>query len=105
MRFGAQHKLEWKFIMASSKFQNGAAEILVKICKGAMKSLMKAIGTTVLFMNELFTLLKEVANLANERPIGLKPNSQTDQEYLTTNSLQRGSCSDRINSGPFIKKS
>ena len=104
VRFGAQHKLQWKFIMASSQFQNGAAEILIKLCKGAMKSLMKAIGTTVLFMNELFTLLKEVANLVNERPIGLKPNRQTDQEYLSPNSLQLGRCSDRINSGPFIKK-
>ena len=40
----------------------------------------------------------------NERPIGLKPNCQTDQEFLSPNSLLLGRCSDRISSGPFIKK-
>ena len=64
--------------MPNSQFQNGSVEILVKICKGIMKSLMKAIGTTVLFLNELFTVLKETQNLANERPIGIKPNPSTD---------------------------
>ena len=62
------------------------------------------IGTTVLFLNELFTLMKEVANLANERPIGLKPNSQSDTQYLSPNCLLLGRCSDRINSGPFQDK-
>ena len=77
---------------------------MIKICKGIMRSLMNAIGTTVLFLNELFTLMKEVANLANERPIGLKPNSQSDTQYLSPNCLLLGRCSDRINSGPFQDK-
>ena len=77
---------------------------MIKVVKGIMKSLMEAIGTTVLFLNEVFTLFKEVANLANERPIGLKPNKATDPEFLSPNSLLLGRCSDRINSGPFQSK-
>ena len=104
VRFGASHGLEWKFTMAASHHQAGAVEIMIKICKGIMRSLMKAIGTSVLFLNELFTLMKEVANLANERPIGLKPNSQSDSQYLSPNCLLLGRCSERINSGPFQNK-
>ena len=48
--------------------------------------------------------MKETQNLVNERPIGLKPNLQTDTEYLSPNSLLLGRCSDRINSGPFQSK-
>ena len=103
-RFGAKHGLEWDFIMAASQHQNGSAEVLIKLCKGIMKSLMEAIGTTVLFMNELFTCLKEAANLCNERPIGLKPTRDTDLQYLSPNSLLLGRCSDRISAGPFQKK-
>ena len=90
--------------MANSQHQNGPAEILIKVCKGIMKSLMKAIGTQVLFYNELMTLLKETQQLANERPIGIKPNLNTDQEYLSPNSLLLGRCSARISQGPFLKK-
>ena len=55
-------------------------------------------------LNELFTLGKEVANLVNERPIGLKPTSQSDPAFLSPNSLLLGRCSDRVNSGPFQEK-
>ena len=102
--FGAKNGLEWDFIMAASQHQNGSAEVLIKLCKGIMKSLMKAIGTKVLFMNELFTCFKEVANLCNERPIGLKPNQSADLQYLSPNSLLLGRCSDRISAGPFQNK-
>ena len=91
--------------MPASQFQIYAAEILIKVCKGAMKALMQSIGSTVLFLNELFTLVKVVANLVNERPIGLKPNLQTDQEYLSPNSLILGRCSERISSGICEKDS
>ena len=42
-----------------------------------------------------------MAQLCNERPIGLKPNSCTDPEFLSPNSLYLGRASDRIASGPF----
>ena len=100
-RFGARESLEWRTIMPDSQHQNGAAESMVKLVKGVKKSLMKTMGDTKLSLNELNTLLAECSNLVNERPIGIKPNNQTDSEYLSPNSLLLGRCSTRISSGPF----
>ena len=104
IRFGTDKGLTWNFIMADSQHQNGAAESLIKVVKGITKSLMRVVGDPKLSLNELNTLLAECANLANERPIGLKPNIHTDPEYLSPNSLQFGRSSSRISSGPFIYK-
>ena len=101
VRFGASKSLEWRTIMAASQHQNGAAESLVKLVKGVKKSLMHSMKESKLSLNELNTLLAECSNLVNERPIGTKPNSQTDPEYLSPNSLLQGYSSDRICSGPF----
>ena len=104
MRFGAKNGITWDFVMASSQHQNGAVEIMIKMCKGVMKALMSAIGTSVLSINELLTVFKETQNLCNERPIGLKPNKDSDPQFLSPNSLLLGRCSDRIPSGPFQSK-
>ena len=104
LRFGAENQLKWEFIMPNSQHQNGGAEAMVKVAKGVIKSLLKALGHTVLSLNELFTLFDECSNLVNERPIGLKPNSRTDPEYLSPNSLLLGRSSERIASGPFQSK-
>ena len=102
--YGADKGLDWEFIMADSQHQNGASEILVKLVKGVTRSLTHSLGDTKFSLNELFTLLDECANLVNERPIGLKPNMQTDPEYLSPNSLLLGRSSDRISAGPFEAK-
>ena len=101
VRFGAEKGLEWKFIMANSQHQNGAAEIMVKLVKGVQKSLLSALGDTKLCLNEMFTVLAEVGNLINERPIGIKPNEKSSTDYLSPNSLLLGRCSSRISGGPF----
>ena len=101
VRFGAEKSLDWQFIMAGSQHQNGAAEVLIKMVKGVRNSMMKALGTQILSLNELNTLMAEVAQLVNERPIGLKPNERTHPQFLSPNSLYLGRCSDRIASGPF----
>ena len=88
IQFGADKSLEWRFVMPNAQHQNGAAEIMIKLIKGAMKSLMKALGDTILPLNELNTLYLEV----NERPIGTKPNESTDPVYLSPNSLYLGHC-------------
>ena len=100
-RFGAERGLEWKSICADSQHQNGVTEILVKLVKGVKKSLVHALGDTKLSLNEMNTLMVEIANLVNERPIGMKPNSRTDSEYLSPNALLLGRCSTRISAGPF----
>ena len=76
--------------MAVSHHQAGAVEIMIWICNGIVTYLMKVIGTTVLFLNELLTFIKEVANLANEWPISLKPNNQMDSQYLSPYCLLLG---------------
>ena len=102
VRFGSSRGLTWKFVMAASQHQNGPAESMVKLVKGVKKSLLHAMGDTKLSLNELNTMLAEVSNIVNERPIGLKPIIGSDPEYLSPNSLQLGRCSDRISSGPFM---
>ena len=79
VRFGADKGLKWSFIMADSQHQNGGAESLIKVVKGIMRSMTHAIGDTKLSLNELNTLLAECANLANERPIGVKPRARLIQ--------------------------
>ena len=101
VRFGADKGLEWLFIMPDSQHQNGAAEIMVKMVKGVKKAFLKSMGEQVLSLNEMFTLMAEISNLVNQRPIGIKPNSNTHPEFLSPNSLYLGRCSDRISSGPF----
>ena len=95
IRFGADKGLKTSFIMADSQHQNGGAESLIKVVKGITRLLMRVVGDTKLSLNELNTLL------ANERPIGLKPNTKTDPEYLSPNSLHLGRSSSRISSGLF----
>ena len=100
-RFGAEKGLDWQFVMSDSQHQNGAVEILVKMVKGVRKSFLKSMGTNILSLNEVMTLMTEVSNLVNERPIGVKPNSNTHPAYLSPNSLFLGRCSEKISSGPF----
>ena len=69
IRFGATKGLEWQTIMPSSQHQNGAAEVMIKLVKGVKKSILHALGESVLSLNELNTLMVEIANLVNERPI------------------------------------
>ena len=73
--FSTERGMEWRFITPGAPHQNGCAEALVKSVKIALK---KAIGETTLTPFELYTLLLEVANLVNERPIGRIPNDPDD---------------------------
>ena len=95
-RFGSDKGIDWQFVMPYSQHQNGAVEIMIKLIKGITRSLMKAMGDAKLTYNEMHTLFLEVAQLCNERPIGLKPNEQTDPEYLSPNSLYLGRASDQL---------
>ena len=76
--------MQWKFITPGAPHQNGCAEALVKTCKKALK---KAVGSQVLTPLELYTVLLEVANLVNQRPIGGTPNDQDDAIYICPNNI------------------
>ena len=101
-RFGAERGIKWITISANSQHQNGVTEVMIKLAKSVMKSLLKSIGEQILSLNELNTLLAETSQLVNERPIGMKPNESVDSSYLSPNSLLLGRNSDRICAGPFI---
>ena len=101
VRFGAKKSLDWLFIMPDSQHQNGAAEVMIKMVKGVKKAFLKSMGEQVLSLNEMSTMMAEISNLVNQRPIGVKPNTNTHPEFLSPNSLYLGRCSDRISSGPF----
>ena len=73
----------------------------MKQVKVVQKSLVRALGDTKLTFNEMFTLLAEIGNLLNERPIGTKGNSGSSLDYLSPNTLLLGRSSERIASGPF----
>ena len=76
---------------------------MVNQVKGVKKSLVRALGDTKLTFNAMFTLLAEIGNLLNKRPIGTKGNSGSSLDYLSPNALLLGGSSERIDSGPFGK--
>ena len=96
--FSAERGMEWKFITPGAPHQNGCAEALVKSVKIALK---RAIGETTLTPFELYTLLLEVANLVNQRPIGRIPNDPDDGAYICPNDMLLGRASPQVPQGPF----
>ncbi|XP_068224574.1 uncharacterized protein [Palaemon carinicauda] len=67
--FGAKEGLKWKFNRsADAAWQNGVSEALIKSVK---RSLSMLIGTTILTFSDLQTTFFKIANLMNERPIGI----------------------------------
>ena len=90
--------MEWRFITPGAPHQNGCAEALVKSVKIAIK---KAMGETTLTPFELYTLLLEVANVVNQRPIGRIPNDPDDGAYICPNDMLLGRASPQVPQGPF----
>jgi len=73
--FCGEKGMQWKFITPAAPHQSGCPEALVKTCKCSLK---KAVGSQLLTPFELCTVLLEVANLVNQRPIGRIPNDPED---------------------------
>lgn len=98
---GIQQGMMWSFNKsANAPWQNGACESLIKSVK---RLLVIAIGENVLSFGELQTVLYEVANILNERPIGLKPGYDISLgAYLCPNDLLLGRASNRVPSGPMV---
>lgn len=84
--------MEWSFTNSSdSSCQNGMSKALIKSVKRAVNMV---IGDSMLSVGELQTVLFEMANLLNERPIGVKPGSGVNAGcYLCPNELLLGRAS------------
>ncbi|XP_038137922.1 uncharacterized protein LOC119781503 [Cyprinodon tularosa] len=81
----------WKILPADSPHRNGAAEAAVAIVKRAFQSLGQEFALT---FSEFHTTLYNAANLANERPIDARIQSQEGYiQYITPNSLLLGRAS------------
>lgn len=91
-RFGRDKGMEWVFTKSSdAPWQNDISEALIRSVKRALNV---SIGESKLSFAGLQTVLFEVANLLNERPIGLKPGSDVNAgSYLCPNELLLGRAS------------
>ena len=66
--------------MPASQHQNGATEILIKLVKGVYKLFLRSVRDIKLWLNKKMTLLDEISNIVNQRPIGVKPNENFDDK-------------------------
>ncbi|XP_068250243.1 uncharacterized protein [Palaemon carinicauda] len=93
-------KIKWIFnASADAPWQNGVSESLIKSVK---RSLTIAIGDNILTFSKLQTTLYEIANLLNERPIGIKPGCDPELgRYLCPNDLLLGRTQNAVLKGEF----
>ena len=99
--FGVTEGFQWIFTSADAPWQKRVTEALIRSVKRAINA---SIGDSILTFSELQTVLYEVANLLNERPIGRHPTSPDDGAYLCPNDLLLGRATSRVPSGPFDEK-
>ena len=94
---GLDYGMEWEFSKsADAPWENGLSEALVKLVK---KDMARIIGSNILTFSELQTVLFEIANLLNERPIGINPTDPEEGTYLCPNDLILGRASTRVPPG------
>ena len=65
---------------------------------------MVSVGSHILTFNELQTVLFEIANLLNQRPIGVKSVDTLEATHLCPNDLLLGRASSMVPSGNFDDK-
>ena len=97
----SKYGTNWNFNKsADAPWQNGCSEALIKSVK---RSLQISIGDSRFTFGELQTILFEIANLLNERPIGIKPGVDIELgSYLCPNDLLLGRTSIRAPIGTHL---
>ena len=86
--FAGSHNFKWEISPADSPWRQGKAERRIAVVK---RLLTLSVGDTRLTPLELQTALMEIANICNERPIGLsKPRDDGTYTVLTPNQLMTG---------------
>lgn len=96
-KFGVTKGMTWKFTKSADvPWQNRCSESLIRLVKKAMNL---SIGN-ILQYGELHTVLFEMANLINERPIGIKLGSDINSgSNLSPNDLLLGRTNNRAREG------
>ena len=98
LEFGISKGMNWTFSPGDSPWWNGCCESLIKSIKKSISQVM--CNHRVSFV-ELQTIVFEVGNLTNERPIGIKPVTYSEHTYLCPNDLILGRASQRVPPGPW----
>ena len=103
-KFGSNEGMTWSFNKAGdAPWLNASCESLLRLVK---KGLLKSMGDSVLTFAELQTVMFEVSNLLNSRPIGRKPGNSIDEgSYLCPNDFLLGRNNSSAPRGTFDLKS
>lgn len=87
IQVSANAGMEWRFGPADSPWYQGAAEALIRSVK---RGIDLSVRGQRLSVPEMLTVFTEVANLVNERPLGVKPSADSEISILTPNCLLLG---------------
>ncbi|GBM98654.1 hypothetical protein AVEN_273134-1 [Araneus ventricosus] len=79
--FVADNGIHWKLIVERAPWWDGFYERLVKTVK---EPLLKILGKALLMFEELSTILSEVENIVNNRPLIYVENDPGEPEPLTS---------------------
>lgn len=96
--FGVTHGSSWEFTKsADAPWENGCSESLIRLTK---RNIAHSIGPNILTITELQTVMFEIANLLNERPIGVEAEVSANS-YICPNELLMGRASKDVPVGDF----
>ena len=97
--WAATNKITWKLAPAEGQHQNGLSESLVKLTK---RSIQHKIAGNILTFSQLQTVLFEICNIINSRPIGIITGSDPEcPSPITPNDLILGRATSSVPQGPF----
>ena len=96
-KFCTERKIKWTLAPAEGQHQNGVSESLIKSTKRTIKH---TIGNHVCTAMELQTVLFEIANIINNRPLGIISGSDPSNP-TTPNGLLTGDNANDVPQGPF----
>ena len=85
---GSEKSFRWQISPPDSAWRQGKAERRIALVKRLIRL---SVGDSRLTLVELMTVLMEIANICNERPIGLsKPREDGPYSFITPNHLLMG---------------
>ena len=99
-QWAVNHQIKWTLAPAEGPHQNGLSESLIRSVKRTVKH--KITNNNILTFAQLQTVLFEVANIVNSRPIGITSGSDPEQpNSITPNHLILGRATADVPQGPF----